>query len=119
MGHLYAVKKSTCYWDWEEMREIGESDTDIVRKMYGKLRTLEGREQQSDIFAGYLETYDLPVKTQAEMEQLEIRLLNYPSPDREEDRSIKNQLSVTGLCAVDSGIISRMVYPAFKSIPEP
>lgn len=82
--------KNTCYWDWEEMWEIGESDTDIVRKMYGKLRTLEGREQQSDIFAGYLETYDLPVKTQAEMEQLETRLLNYPSPDREEDRSIKN-----------------------------
>lgn len=37
--------KNNGYWDWEEMREIGESDTDVVRKLYGKLRTREGREQ--------------------------------------------------------------------------
>lgn len=82
--------KNNGYWDWEEMREIGESDTDVVRKLYGKLRTREGREQQSDILAAYLENYDLPEEVQAQIEQLEVRLLNYPSPDREEDRSIKN-----------------------------
>lgn len=47
--------KNNGYWDWEEMREIGESDTDVVRKLYGKLRTREGREQQSDILVAYLE----------------------------------------------------------------
>ena len=75
-------------FNWEEMREIGESDTDVVRKLYGKLRTREGREQQSDILVAYLENYDLPGEVQAQIEQLEVRLLNYPSPEREEDRSI-------------------------------
>lgn len=82
--------KNTCYWDWEEMRVIGESDTDVVRKMYGKLRTLEGREEQSDIIAEYLENFELPEETQAGIERLETRLLNYPSPEREEDQSIRN-----------------------------
>ena len=86
--------KNNGYWDWEEMREIGESDTDVVRKLYGKLRTREGREQQSDILAAYLENYDLPGEVQVQIEQLEMRLLNYPSPDREEDRSIKNSFQL-------------------------
>lgn len=86
--------KNNGYWDWEEMREIGESDTDVVRKLYGKLRTREGREQQSDILAAYLEDYDLPREVQAQIEQLEVRLLNYPFPDREEDRSVKNRFQL-------------------------
>ena len=86
--------KNNGYWDWEEMREIGESDTDVVRKLYGKLRTREGREQQSDILVAYLENYDLPGEVQAQIEQLEVRLLNYPSPEREEDRSIKNSFQL-------------------------
>ena len=86
--------KNIGYWDWEEMREIGESDTDVVRKLYGKLRTREGREQQSDILVAYLENYDLPGEVQAQIEHLEVRLLNYPSPVWEEDRSIKNSFQL-------------------------
>lgn len=82
-------KQNYC-WAYEQTREIGESDTDMVRKTYGMVRTLEGREELSDRLEEYMEDESLPMKLRVESEELQMRLINCPSPDRKPDLSIKN-----------------------------
>lgn len=86
--------KNTCYWDWEEMREIGESDPDVVRKLYESC--VPGKEGNSSRISlrHIWKIMTFRGDVQLQIEQLEVRLLNYPSQDREEDRSIKNSFQL-------------------------
>lgn len=82
--------KNNCCWDYEQTREVGESDTDMVRKTYGLIRTPDGREELSCLLKGYLEDKSLPVKLQAELEELQMRMMHCPPPERTPEISIKN-----------------------------
>ena len=83
------LKHNYC-WAYEQAREIGESDTDMVRKTYGLVRTLAGREELADFLEQYLEDESLSVKLQVESEKIQMRLIHCPSPDRKPDVPIKN-----------------------------
>ena len=82
--------KNNCCWDYEQTREVGESDTDMVRKTYNLIRTPDGREELSCLLKGYLEDKSLPVKLQVELEELQMRLMHCPPPERTPEISIKN-----------------------------